>query len=111
MATPSVSMFVSLALRHRPTTIALFAWSLLSGYTRIYLGVHYPGDILVGMLFGLLCGYLVYRIYARFQLRYELGGQYYSEQYTSTGFLSDDCELLPATFLATLVIVAICALW
>lgn len=31
----------------------LFVWAVVMTYTRIYLGVHYPGDILVGMLIGL----------------------------------------------------------
>ena len=31
----------------------IFLWALLMAYTRIYLGVHYPGDILVGAMVGL----------------------------------------------------------
>jgi len=34
----------------------LFIWAIVVGYSRIYLGVHYPGDIIVGMLVGLLVG-------------------------------------------------------
>lgn len=40
--------------RYRPWIGLLFLWVLLVGYTRIYLGVHYPGDILAGFLVGLL---------------------------------------------------------
>jgi undecaprenyl-diphosphatase len=35
----------------------LFLWATLMTYTRIYLGVHYPGDIVVGALIGLACGW------------------------------------------------------
>ena len=31
----------------------LFVWAAVMTYTRIYLGAHYPGDILVGLLIGL----------------------------------------------------------
>ena len=34
-------------------------WALLSCYTRVYLGVHYPSDIVCGTLLGLCCGFLV----------------------------------------------------
>ncbi|MCM4160760.1 phosphatase PAP2 family protein [Antarcticibacterium flavum] len=36
----------------------LLGWSLLVSYSRVYLGVHYPGDILTGMFIGALFGYL-----------------------------------------------------
>ncbi|MBS1507287.1 MAG: phosphatase PAP2 family protein [Bacteroidetes bacterium] len=39
----------------------LFLWAALMSYTRIYLGVHYPGDILVGAMVGLLSGWIGFR--------------------------------------------------
>jgi undecaprenyl-diphosphatase len=32
----------------------LFVWAIVMTYSRIYLGVHYPGDIIVGMLVGFI---------------------------------------------------------
>jgi undecaprenyl-diphosphatase len=34
----------------------LFLWAIVMTYTRIYLGVHYPGDIIVGGIIGVLAG-------------------------------------------------------
>ena len=39
------------------------SWALLNCYSRMYMGVHYPGDILCGALAGMLIGYLCYRLY------------------------------------------------
>ena len=41
----------------------LFLWPLIFAYSRIYLGLHYPLDILSGYLCGLITGYLMYRLY------------------------------------------------
>ncbi|MBR1801596.1 MAG: phosphatase PAP2 family protein [Bacteroidaceae bacterium] len=51
--------FISLYFRRRPVTFTVFLWAALCSYSRIYLGLHYPGDILCGALFGLLVGSLV----------------------------------------------------
>jgi undecaprenyl-diphosphatase len=40
----------------------IFFWAAVMTYTRIYLGVHFPGDILVGGSIGLLCGALSYKV-------------------------------------------------
>ncbi|MDX1350381.1 MAG: phosphatase PAP2 family protein [Putridiphycobacter sp.] len=40
----------------------LFLWAALIAYSRIYLGVHYPSDVLVGGLLGMLIGTVVYYI-------------------------------------------------
>jgi undecaprenyl-diphosphatase len=40
----------------------LFLWAALMTYTRIYLGVHYPGDIIVGGIIGVLAGIAGYRL-------------------------------------------------
>lgn len=52
-------------VRKRWFTWVMILWSLLIGYSRIYLGVHYPGDVLGGLLWGAGCGWLVYTAFCR----------------------------------------------
>lgn len=48
----------------------LIGWAVVVSYSRIYLGVHYPGDVLVGALVGCLLGCLVVVIFQRILKRY-----------------------------------------
>ncbi|MCW2120261.1 phosphatase PAP2 family protein [Flavobacterium sp. 7A] len=48
----------------------IFLWPLIFAYSRIYLGLHYPGDILCGYAFGLCSGFLVFTIYKIAQKKY-----------------------------------------
>lgn len=41
----------------------LIIWALMMGYSRIYVGVHYPGDVLSGFIFGAVSGMLFYNLY------------------------------------------------
>ena len=44
-----LAMFVMLLVKNRLLSISLIAWALINCYSRIYLGVHYPGDIICGI--------------------------------------------------------------
>ena len=59
----SIAIFFSLLVRSRALTIGLVAYSLTNCWTRVYLGVHYPGDILVGLLWGAVSGITIYCLY------------------------------------------------
>ncbi|RXQ97555.1 phosphatase PAP2 family protein [Ancylomarina salipaludis] len=56
-----LATFCSLLFRKRYISIFLFSWAVVVSYSRIYLGVHYPGDIIVGTIIGLLFGYAIYK--------------------------------------------------
>jgi undecaprenyl-diphosphatase len=56
------AVFIWLVLRQEYKWIGLvFIWATLVTYTRIYLGVHFPGDVIVGGLIGASCGYGSFR--------------------------------------------------
>lgn len=66
----AVALFVSLLIRNWGVTAMMFVWALIPSYSRIYLGVHYPGDIICGALCGCLVALLVYLFYAFVQRRW-----------------------------------------
>ncbi len=51
-------------------TILIFVWAILVSYTRIYIGIHYPGDILTGWIWGFLAGWAFYQLMVFVQRRY-----------------------------------------
>lgn len=56
----ALAVFLSLVMRMRGFTVFMLIWSVLISYSRIYLGVHYPGDILVGMMVGAIAAFICY---------------------------------------------------
>jgi undecaprenyl-diphosphatase len=55
--------FLFLLMRKRRPAIGfVFLWAAFVSYTRIYLGVHYPGDILAGAIVGIVCAIVIYAI-------------------------------------------------
>jgi undecaprenyl-diphosphatase len=58
-----VAMLLLFIVRKRWFTAVMIFWATLVGYSRIYLGVHYPGDVIGGAMLGMLCGYLVYLLF------------------------------------------------
>jgi len=58
-------LIVVLGRYYRFIFIPLLLWALLMSYTRIYLGVHYPGDILAGMVVGSVIGFMTGKICLR----------------------------------------------
>lgn len=43
-----------------------FLWAFLIGYAQVYVGVHYPGDIIAGALIGILLGYLWAKVFNKY---------------------------------------------
>jgi undecaprenyl-diphosphatase len=69
--TTGVAFMIFMTLRKKYKAIGLvFGWTFIMCYTRVYLGVHYPGDIIVGAIVGLLSGYAGYRLYLFLKLKF-----------------------------------------
>lgn len=103
--TMSLAVFFSLLIRSKMLTITLVIWSLINCWTRLYLGVHYPSDILCGMIIGIIVGILVYLLYYKINLRISPKINYISNQYTSTGYDHDDIDKAMVILMLTLVYV------
>lgn len=61
---------MSFIFKNRLFTWTIFFWAALTAYTRVYLGVHFISDIVPGAIFGVLFGYLVYKLYALIRIRF-----------------------------------------
>lgn len=97
-----LALFVSLLIKSRSLNFILFTWATLNAYSRIYLGVHYPGDILFGTLIGLISGGSMYLIYSQLHNRVFGNSRFISNQYTKSGYLISDIRLIHTIFILTL---------
>ena len=60
-----IATFTALLVRHRLYTWLIYLWAALVAYSRVYLGVHFPGDVAGGALLGTFLGWLVYLLWRR----------------------------------------------
>lgn len=60
----AVAVFAGLLLKsyYEKLIFILLFWSVIVAYSRIYVGVHYPLDIICGMAFGALSGFMFYKL-------------------------------------------------
>ncbi len=91
--TISIALFFSLLIRRRFFVMTMITYSLVNCWTRLYLGVHYPGDITIGLIWGSMVGYGVYRLHRHYATQVE-----YNEKI---------CDVPIAVFALTLVFAAI----
>lgn len=61
--TMAVAVFFSLLVKDRLFACILIVWALVNCWTRLYLGVHYPSDIIVGVVWGSVSGLFAYTMY------------------------------------------------
>jgi len=57
-------------LRRKWFVTGILAWAALVSYSRVYLGVHYPGDIICGGMLGAVIGYAMFKLYSLLENKY-----------------------------------------
>lgn len=100
----SLALFFCMLVRSRVLSVALVLWSFVNCYTRMYLGLHYPSDIVCGLLWGSVCAIGVYYFYLRVSRRMFGEDNYVSTQYTSTGYRLCDVDIVVFVLVSTVLI-------
>lgn len=99
----SIALFFSLLVRSRLLSFFLVMWSLINCWTRLYLGVHFPGDIIVGLLWGTIVGIGVYLFFRRVSRRYTTSMSYISSKYTRSGYQTEDINIVIVVIVFTII--------
>ena len=105
-----IFMFISLLIKNRTLSLSLLAWAIINSFSRIYLGVHFTGDILCGAIVGTLLGLTVYLLYAFIHKKIERQPTRITANYTRSGFLVEDVNIMTSAIYLTFVFITIYAL-
>lgn len=65
-ATAVSTLIIFILKRHIKWVYIFYLWPLIFAFSRLYMGVHYPSDVVVGLLAGFGFGFLAYRITQRY---------------------------------------------
>ncbi len=62
----AVAVLISSILKpyYKHIFLWMLLWAFMITYSRIYVGVHYPGDVITGALLGLFTGYGFFKLYS-----------------------------------------------
>ncbi len=69
-----IALLLAMIFKNRAFTCTMVVWATLMCYSRIYLGVHYPGDIVCGAILGFAAAWIVNKLLQWFSTKYPLWG-------------------------------------
>lgn len=67
----ALTTFLIFIFRRKDFALCMYLWASFVSYSRVYAGVHYPFDIIGGMVLGILMGLTGYKIYFHLQKTYD----------------------------------------
>lgn len=103
----SLAVYFCWLVRSRVLSVAVVIWSFINCWTRLYLGVHFPGDILVGLFWGTLVGCFAYYVYHRLTRHMVVSRTHlFSLHHTATGYDKSEVNV-PLTVLTFTLVFAL----
>lgn len=73
----ALATFCTLLFKARRFTVFIFSWAVLNSYSRLYLGVHYPGDLIIGAMVGSAVGLMSYYLTNKLTVKLSSPRKYY----------------------------------
>lgn len=107
--TMAIATFFIWLVRDKLLSVMLVCWSLINCWTRLHLGMHYPSDIVVGLVWGVISGGVAFFFFNRIYYRISEKINYISSQYSSTGYAKTDIDIVATILTLTLAVVMLMA--
>lgn len=99
-----IATLISLVVRNRGTWVAMMGWAAIVSYSRIYLGVHYPGDILGGIVVGVSMAFLIYWLWRKTPSKWQIPA-------ANELFTQNDAKIINSATVFNLLIIALIAIF
>lgn len=95
--------YLCLLIRGRSLSVFLIVWAFLSCYSRIYLGAHFPSDVLVGAAVGVIIGFLCHKLLRVLEIQTSTSSHFVSRRLTSTGYAVPDADEVICVIMITFI--------